>query len=168
MFQRMEVIQVSHDVRYGKNFSRNLFCDARLTKDGVTLIPVHKIILASFSSKFKKIFESEDGGGGLTVVPVVDFPNLKRVINFIYDGKVTVHSKEELGEFLDALALLKVHKRIPRVELKGRNLQVEVKHKVTTMESSEQVIVGQRVKPIAMPYNLHPGEHEALWRWTTR
>ena len=120
MFQRMEVIQVSHDVRYGKNFSRNLFCDARLTKDGVTLIPVHKIILASFSSKFKKIFESEDGGGGLTVVPVVDFPNLKRVINFIYDGKVTVHSKEELGEFLDALALLKVHKRIPRVELRSQ------------------------------------------------
>ena len=161
MFQRMEVIQVSHDVRYGKNFSRNLFCDARLTKDGVTLIPVHKIILASFSSKFKKIFESEDGGGGLTVVPVVDFPNLKRVINFIYDGKVTVHSKEELGEFLDALTLLKVHKKYSNSRT-DCNLQVEVKHKVTTMESSGQVTVGQRVKPTAMPYNLHEGECETL------
>ena len=101
------------------------------------------------------------------MVPVVDFPNLKRVINFIYDGKVTVHSKEELGEFLDALTLLKVHKKYSKSRTEC-NLQVEVKHKVTTMESSEQVIVGQRVKPIAMPYNLHAGEHEALWWWTTR
>ena len=108
MFQKMVVILVTHDVRFGKNFPRNLFCDARLTKDGVTLIPVHKIILSGFSSKFKKIFESEDEGGGLTVVPVVDFPNLKRVVNFIYDGQVTLHGEDELSDFLDALVLLKV------------------------------------------------------------
>ena len=99
---------MTHDVRLGKNFSRNLFCDARLTKDGVAFIPVHKIILASFSSKFKKIFESEDTGGGLTEVPLVDFPNLKRVVNFIYDGQVTLHSEDELSDFKDALVLLKV------------------------------------------------------------
>ena len=104
----MVVILVTHDVRLGKNFSRNLFCDARVTKDRVAFIPVHKIILASFSSKFKKIFESEDTGGGLTEVPLVDFPNLKRVINFIYDSRVTLHSKEELDDFLDALSILKV------------------------------------------------------------
>jgi len=116
----MVVTLVTHDVRFGKNFPRNLFCDARLTKDGVTLIPVHKIILSGFSSKFKKIFESEDEGGGLTVVPVVDFPNLKRVVNFIYDGQVTLHGEEELSDFLDALVLLKV----------------EVEHTVITMENT--------------------------------
>ena len=106
---RMLVVLVTHNVQFSKNLSRNLFCDARLTKDGVTLIPVHKIILASFSSKFKRMFESQDERDGLTVVPVVDFPNLKRVVNFIYDSRVTLHSKEELDDFLDALSFLKVH-----------------------------------------------------------
>ena len=108
-FTRMVVVLVTHNLQFSKNMSRNLFCDARLTKDGVALIPVHKIILASFSSKFKRMFEeSQDQRDGLTVVPVVDFPNLKRVINFIYDGQITLHSKEELDNFLDALTILKV------------------------------------------------------------
>jgi len=114
----MVVILVTHDIRFGKNLSRNLFCDAMLTKDGVTLIPVHKIILASVSAKFRKVFE--DGGGGLTIVPVVDFPNLKRVVNFIYEGQISFGSQEELNEFSDALTLLKV----------------EVEHTITTMESA--------------------------------
>ena len=84
------------------------FCDARLTKDGVALIPVHKIILSSFSPKFKKIFESEDQKDGMTFVPIVDFPNLKKVVAFIYDGRITLNSKEELNDFLDALNYLKV------------------------------------------------------------
>ena len=109
----MVVILVTHDVRLGNNFPRNLFCDARVTKDRVAFIPVHKIILASFSSKFKKIFESEDTGGGLTEVPLVDFPNLKRVVNFIYDGQVTLHSEDELSDFKDALVLLKVMQQMP-------------------------------------------------------
>ena len=110
----MVVIQVTHDVQFSKKLSRNLFCDARLTKDNVTLIPVHKIILASFSSKFKRIFESQDLRDGLTIVPVVDFPNLKRVINFIYDRQITLHSKEELEDFLDALSTLEVVLRSPK------------------------------------------------------
>ena len=104
----MALIQVTHDVHFGRNFCRNLFCDARLTKDGVALIPVHKIILSSFSPKFKKIFESEDQKDGTTFVPIVDFPNLKKVVAFIYDGRITLNSKEELNDFLDALNYLKV------------------------------------------------------------
>ena len=107
-YTKMALIQVTHDVHFGKNFCRNLFCDARLTKDGVALIPVHKIILSSFSPKFKKIFESEDQKDGMTFVPIVDFPNLKKVVAFIYDGRITLNSKEELNDFLDALNYLKV------------------------------------------------------------
>ena len=105
---RMLVVLVTHNVQFSKNLSRNLFCDARLTKDGVALIPVHKIVLASFSSKLKRMFESQDQRNGLTVVPVVDFPNLKRVIDFIYNGRITLHSKEDLDDFVDALSILKV------------------------------------------------------------
>ena len=104
----MAIVLVTHNVQFSKSLSRNLFCDARLTKDGVALIPVHKIVLASFSSKFKRMFESQDQRDGLTVVPVVDFPSLKRVINFIYNSRITLNSKEELDDFLDALSVLKV------------------------------------------------------------
>ena len=54
----------------------------------------------------RKVFE--DGGGGLTIVPVAEFPNLKRVVNFIYEGQISFGSQEELNEFLGALTLLKV------------------------------------------------------------
>ena len=104
----MAIVLVTHNVQFSKSLSRNLCCDARLTKDGVALIPVHKIVLASFSSKLKRMFESQDQRDGLTVVPVVDFPNLKRVIDFIYDGRITLHSKEDLDDFVDALSILKV------------------------------------------------------------
>jgi len=116
----MLVVLVTHNVQFIKNLSRTLFCDARLTKDGVALIPAHKIILATFSSKFKRMFESQDERDVLTIVPVVDFPNLKRVINFIYDSRITLHSKAEFDDFLDALSILKV----------------EVPHTVTTMKPS--------------------------------
>ena len=44
----------------------------------------------------------------MTFVPIVDFPNLKKVVAFIYDGRITLNSKEELCNFLDALNYLKV------------------------------------------------------------
>ena len=53
----------------------------------------------------RKVFE--DGGGGLTIVPVAEFPNLKRLVNFIYEGQISFGSQEELNECLDALTLLK-------------------------------------------------------------
>ena len=40
-------------------------------------------------------------------MPVAEFPNLKRVVNFIYEGQISFGSQEELNECLDALTLLK-------------------------------------------------------------
>ena len=143
---RMVVVLVTHNVQFSKNLSRNLFCDARLTKNGVALIPVHKIILASFSPKFKRMFENQDQRDGLTVVPVVDFSNLKSVINFIYDGRITLHSKEELEDFLDALSILKV---VETLRSNDKDIsQVDVEHTVTTMKISgrgELEVVGSTV-----------------------
>ena len=53
----------------------------------------------------RKVFE--DGGGGLTIVPVAEFPILKRVVNFIYEGQISFGSQEELNECSDVLTLLK-------------------------------------------------------------
>ena len=50
----------------------------------------------------RKVFE--DGGGGLTIVPVAEFPNLKRVVNFIYEGQISFGSQEELNEFSEVEA----------------------------------------------------------------
>ena len=41
-------------------------------------------------------------------MPVAEFPILKRVVNFIYEGQISFGSQEELDEFSDALILLKV------------------------------------------------------------
>ena len=59
-------IKVTHRLHIigNKRFPKDLFCDAWLTKDGVTLIPVHRVILAGVSDKFKKLFQREEGGGG--------------------------------------------------------------------------------------------------------
>ena len=38
----MVEVQVRHGLVRGRHFSRKLFCDAMLTKDGVALLPVHR------------------------------------------------------------------------------------------------------------------------------
>ena len=103
-------IKVTNSLRVSRlQVPKDLFCDAWLTKDGVTLIPVHRYILAGVSDKFKKLFQrEEEGGGRVHVVPLVDFESLKRVVNFIYYGQIVLKSMEEHGHFLDALATLKV------------------------------------------------------------
>ena len=55
-FTRMAVVRMSHDLKLGHHFSRHLYCDAFLTKDGLRLIPVHRNILAAVSITFAKIF----------------------------------------------------------------------------------------------------------------
>ena len=40
-------------------------------------------------------------------MPVAEFPNLKRVVNFIYEGQISFGSQEELNECSDVLTLLK-------------------------------------------------------------
>ena len=70
----------------------------------------------------------------MTEAPLVHYPNLKRVVNFIYDGQVTIHSEDELSDFMDALVLLKViEQAIPA--LIGVP-QVKVEHLVTTVENT--------------------------------
>ena len=106
-------IEVSHSLHIlgNKRFPKDLFCDAWLTKDRVSLIPVHRVILAGVSDKFKKLFQRQDeeGRGRVHVVHTpLDYDILKRVVNFIYDGQIVLKSGEEHGDFMDALATLKV------------------------------------------------------------
>ena len=101
------VVQHRLHVIGNKRFPKNLFPDAWLTKDGVALLPVHRVILAGASEKFKKLFQREDGGKRVHVVPLVDFDILKKVVNFIYDGDV-LESREGHSDFMDALATLQV------------------------------------------------------------
>ena len=93
-------IKVTHNLHIigNRKFPKDLFCDAWLTKDGVSLIPVHRVILAGVSEKFKKLFQwqDEEGGGKVHFVRTpLDYEILKRVVNFIYDGRIVLKSKEE-------------------------------------------------------------------------
>ena len=102
------VVQHRLHIIGNKRFPKNLFPDAWLTKDGVALLPVHRVILAGASGKFKRLFQREEGEKGVHVVPLVDFDILKKVVNFIYDGEIVLESREEQNDFMDALATLQV------------------------------------------------------------
>ena len=103
MMQRM-----SHDLQLGRHFSRHLYCDAFLTKDGLRLIPVHRNILAAVSNSFAKIFQQSDNQKPL-VVPVVDFETLEKVVNYIYRGSIEFLSVEDYDNFNIALNVLRVN-----------------------------------------------------------
>ena len=102
------VVQHRLHIIGNKRFPKNLFPDAWLTKDGMALLPVHRVILAGASDKFKKLFQREEGEKRVYVVPLVDFDILKKVVNFIYDGEIVMESREEQNDFMDALATLQV------------------------------------------------------------
>ena len=103
----MAVVRVSHDLKLGRHFSRHLYCDAFLTKDGLRLLPVHRNILAAVSISFAKIFQQGDNKKPL-VVPVVDFETLEKVVNYIYRGSIEFLSVEEYESFGMALNVLRV------------------------------------------------------------
>ena len=99
--------RMSHDLQLGRHFSRHLYCDAFLTKDGLRLIPVHRNILAAVSNSFAKIFQQGDNKKPL-VVPVVDFETLEKVVNYIYRGSIEFFSVEDYDNFNIALNVLRV------------------------------------------------------------
>ena len=98
---------MSHDLQLGRHFSRHLYCDAFLTKDGLRLIPVHRNILAAVSTSFAKLFKQGDYQTPL-VVPVVDFETLEKIVNYIYRGSIEFSSVEEYNNFTIALNVLRV------------------------------------------------------------
>ena len=129
---RRRRLRLTHQLHAGKHFVRELFCDGQLTKDGATTIPIHRIILAAVSTRFKSMFEQKDNQTPY-VVPVVDLATLARVVDFIYEGAVEFHREEEYEEFVDALAILKVDIVGSVVEVEEREAAAEV------LEVSEEV-----------------------------
>jgi hypothetical protein len=106
----MAPLVVSHSLTFGRHFNRDEYCDAWLTRDGVTLLPVHRNILAGVSTMFRKMFDpTKTREPDPIKVPLVDFSNLKRVIHFIYDGRVEfIDENRYYDEFQETLKVLKV------------------------------------------------------------
>merc|ERR1719462_692131 len=141
-FQQISMIVVQHRLHIigNKRFPKNLFPDAWLTKDGVALLPVHRVILAGASAKFKKLFQREEGEKRVHVVPLVDFDILKKVVNFIYDGEIALESREEQNDFIDALATLQVE--VGEIVVRSR--------RQSKMEEDEAVTQTQDVKKLRL------------------
>jgi len=56
---KLKMIKLRHPLNFGPHFSRDKFCDAKLTNnEGLGFISVHKVILSAVSVKFGKIFEA--------------------------------------------------------------------------------------------------------------
>ena len=130
---RMVVLELSHGCRLGRHFSRELYCDAQLTKDGVTTLPVHRAILAAASTKFGRMFEGKDNKAPF-VVPLVDFATLAQVVEYIYEGRVVFPSQVELEDFMTVLDIMKV-------DLEGQVTRVKLE--VVKAEKEDRVIQEQ-------------------------
>jgi len=118
-------LRLTHRLHLGKHFARKSFCDGQLTKDGDTTIPIHRTILAAVSTKFKRMFQQKDNSSPY-VVPVVDLATLARVVDFIYEGAVEFDKEEELGDFRDALAFLRVDSEAEEAEFKEEEVASKV------------------------------------------
>ena len=103
----MDSLVLTNSLNFGPFFSKDLFCDAFFTKDNVTLIPIHRNIMAGVSSRFKEMFEGNPGRK-VFVVPLVDYGTLKTIVQFIYSSSVSFEKREELEDFRTALNILKL------------------------------------------------------------
>ena len=72
---------LKHHLNFGPNFSRSNFCDAKLTtKDGISCIPVHRIILSAVSKKLDKRFQDNLDCTEAIVINNVHFDVLEKIV----------------------------------------------------------------------------------------
>ena len=132
---RMAAVELSHGFRLGKHFTRQLYCDALLTKDGVATLPVHRVVIAAASAKFRRMFEEKDNKTPY-VVPLIDFASLTLVVAYIYEGRVQFPSEVELDDFMTVLDMMKV-------ELDGKVTKVRVGGKVKEEKVIQEDVQGK-------------------------
>jgi len=75
------------------------FCDVTLACDDESQINVHRVILAAASPFFQKILKRNNQQKPFIYLRGVKFSNLEAVVNFMYQGEVSIF-EENLNDFL--------------------------------------------------------------------
>ena len=76
------------------------FFDVTLVSDDETQLPAHKLVLSACSSFFKTILKKNTHSHPLIYLSGVNSVNLSFILDYIYQGEVTIY-QEELDNFLD-------------------------------------------------------------------
>ena len=87
------------------------FCDVTLISDDDKRVRAHKIVLASSSTIFRDLFQSDEEEDGYQVIHIkgVQSGFLTSMIDLIYKGETKVEEKE-CGKFLNLLRQYKLLK----------------------------------------------------------
>ena len=107
------MIQCSHDYFFPGHLSQFTFPDLSLTTPdgGGRYIPAHRVVLAAVSSKLAGLCQD----GGTVVVRNISFQVLEKSIRFIYNGKITLNTGEDVTDLRDGLDMLKMNMVIEQV-----------------------------------------------------
>ena len=93
-----------------RQFSKSQYCDVKLsTQDGAgDFIAAHRVVLVAVSVKLDKLIDAGEGAGPV-VVRNIKFEVLKKIVEFIYLGRVQMRdSDDENEDFQDGLDMLRV------------------------------------------------------------
>ena len=107
------------------------FSDVTLVCEDGVIFEVHRVIIAVSSGFFNRILRTVKNSHPLVYMRGMKGHEVKAVIEFIYNGEVTI-SDEDLDSFLNITKDL---------ELKGLNEQINVTKKATTRTQNVNTIV---------------------------
>lgn len=117
------------------------FCDLTLSCEDKQ-IETHKVIVSFFSPILKNILKQNQSSE--IYLANVDFRHLQNLINFMYQGEVTV-ANEDLSSFLDIAHALQV-KGLSGRNKKENNLAEDVSQNAVTSVKSEKNLTAEKVK----------------------
>ena len=88
--------------------NRDKYCDIKLLTECGSVITAHKVILGCVSKKLSQSFDKYPEQSEIKVRNVkIDI--LKKVIDFVYSGKVHLANQMELSDFADAFTILNMY-----------------------------------------------------------
>ena len=88
--------------------NRDKYCDIKLLTECGSVITAHKVILGCVSKKLSQSFDKYPEQSEIKVRNVKIYI-LKKVIDFVYSGKVHLANQMELSDFADAFTILNMY-----------------------------------------------------------
>jgi len=154
---------------FNKLLLTNELCDVTFYIEGKK-IQAHKVLLSACSKYFDQLFKDFTDERPIIVLKGVQYHMLKHILSFIYKGEVNVE-KEELNQFLEAAAFLKIDGLIEHYNKRKRKTSDSDNVSIGSEPEPEHTLASKRgtftqthkslvrKQSIAAPKALHDGKN---------
>eukprot|EP00092_Neocalanus_flemingeri_P017706 GFUD01019159.1.p1 GENE.GFUD01019159.1~~GFUD01019159.1.p1 ORF type:complete len:526 (+),score=104.96 GFUD01019159.1:85-1662(+) len=111
---------LNHSFSFTGRLQHSKYCDINITTpEGAVagqVVPAHRVILAAVSDKLEEIIDRVGVRLGTVKLRDIKFEVLKKIVGFIYSGRVELHDSEDFEKFKNGLDMLNINIQVDQFE----------------------------------------------------